>query len=296
MAKAVTVPPETQAAPPRPLPQTLPRQQEGGALDHALRLLSDPKATDLHARHAAALERLARRAAAAGGFAVAEAPRAAALLELSLRLACATPSAAAHAPRAAEASAGDEACPCGASAIGPVCALLRLLCRPLLRQALSDEARLPGALTALLAALPPALAPCAPPVVQLAAAEAIEALATGYHTRPSLLQLQAARDEGRAGGAAPAGPGGAAAARWEAPPSPLGAGAAEEAVWRTYHLCQRCASEINGRDCMPRPASFACTSSMHSQTHCCPFWPPASTRSISGSCVSRGSRPWRWPR
>lgn len=154
---------------------------ERDALEQALRLLLDPKAADLHERHAAAIARAARRAASAGGCAVADAARLAALLEVSLRAgAAATTAAASESVRAAFA--------------GPLCELLHLLRLPLLRCCVSDELRLPAALSDVLRVVALALSLDGVPVsVVGAAADAVEAIASAYGGRPSVVDLLASR-------------------------------------------------------------------------------------------------------
>jgi hypothetical protein len=133
-----------------------------------VKLLLDPKASDLHERHAAAIARLCRRAAGSG-FAIADLPRVQLILDttLPLLLSGTRPSLAA-----------------------PLCDTVRLLGRPLAKCGLSDEARLPAALAGVLGSLGAALTAGAPAALQLAAAEALEALASAYHNRPSLADLR----------------------------------------------------------------------------------------------------------
>ncbi|GBF87656.1 hypothetical protein Rsub_00367 [Raphidocelis subcapitata] len=196
------------------------------ALDHALALLLDPKARGLHARHAAAVERVVRRAAAEGGLAIGELPRTALLLELTLRVV---------------AEQGSDCGGAGAAVfIAPLCDVLQLLGQPLVRRALSDEARLPGALAAGLSALSSALAEGMPQQVQGAAAAALEAIASAYYCRPSALQLAAAaapavdqQERRRASGAHSS-----SLLLPLLPPPPPDADAADAAAWRAYHLNQ----------------------------------------------------------
>jgi hypothetical protein len=199
------------------------------ALDHALALLLDPKARGLHARHASAVERAVRRTAADGGIAVAELPRVALLLELAV-------------PAAAEQGSDTDGAGDAAVLTAPLSAVLGLLGQPLVRRAVSDEARLPGALAAALAALSSALGSGMPQQLRCEAAAALERIASAYHCRPSSLQLAAAaastaeqqdwRITTRGGsGDAPL---------QLLPPPPPDAGAADAAAWRTYHLNQRC--------------------------------------------------------
>lgn len=173
-------------------------------LDHAVHLLLDPKAAGLHERHAASIARLGRHAAAAGGFAVSELPRVALLLDVTLRLVAASSAAA-------------------ASFASPVCELLRLLERPPVKHALTDEVRLPAGLEGLLGVLRSALlaADELPAQLQSAVARLLETVAAAYGNRPSVLELQTAWAAGRTG---------------QQPAAPAGV---DGAAWSTYHLHQR---------------------------------------------------------
>lgn len=231
----------TRAAPAAP-PQQQTLAAASAELESAVRLLQDPKAADLHGRHAAAIERMCRAAAAAGGFAAADLPRLTLLLDilLPLVLSGARPEFAA-----------------------PLCGALRLLGRPLVRRALSDEARLPAALAALLRALAHAFGGAAPAELQAAAAGALEALSSAYHRRPGALQLRPPAQPGgakRPGSEEAAGSGRAA--------SPAVAAAADgdlNTAWRTYHLNQRC---VRVRVCWSR-ASRWWRLSLHSRGSAC---------------------------
>jgi len=204
------------------------------ALDQAVHLLLDPKAAGLPDRRAAAISRICRQhtsATGGGGFAVADLPHVTTLLETTLQV-------------ITNSSTGDDAA-AAAAYVPPLCELLQLIERPLVKHTLTDEVRLPAGMADLMAALGKALAGGVPSTAQFTAVHVLETLATAYHNRPSVLELRASSRQAAVAGSTERR--GSSGVEGQSSPQLPDAGAGGDdgastrtaACWRTYHVHQK---------------------------------------------------------